>query len=185
MSKGRLVVISAPSGTGKTTICKRLQRSGAGWRFSVSSTTRPKRPNEVEGVDYHYIDDDTFDQRIAQGDFIEWEWVHGHRYGTTRTSLDTALADGGTLLLDVDVKGGVKIMQHYPEQSIGIFIDPPNESVLIERLKTRGTDTEVGIARRLERLPEELAYRPEFDFVVVNDDLETALTEIKTILKGD
>ncbi|MEE9466354.1 MAG: guanylate kinase [Candidatus Neomarinimicrobiota bacterium] len=185
MNKGRLVVISAPSGAGKTTICRRLQQASAEWRFSVSGTTRPQRPTEVDGVDYHFMDDDTFDRLVAQGDFIEWEWVHGHRYGTTRASLDTALAEGRTLLLDVDVKGGVAIMQRYPEQSIGIFINPPNEAVLAERLKARGTDSAVGMARRLERLPEEMAYKQEFDYVVVNDDLETAINQIETILRGE
>ncbi len=183
MSKGRLVVISAPSGAGKTTIRKRLQQGSAEWRFSVSATTRPRRSSEVDGEDYHFRSDAAFDADLAGGKFIEWEWVHGQRYGTLRSSLETALAAGRTLLLDVDVKGAVNIMRSYPGQCLGIFIDPPDMETLAERLKARGSDDPQRIALRLERLPEELAYKPQFDYIVVNDDLDRAVDRIKNIIR--
>ncbi len=183
MSKGRLVVISAPSGAGKTTIIRRLQQDGSQWRFSVSATTRPRRSTEVDGEDYHFLSEAEFDADLAQGTFIEWDWVHGQRYGTLRASLETAVAEGRTLLLDVDVKGAVNIMRSYPEQSLGIFIDPPDMETLTERLKARASDDPQRIALRLERLPEELAYKPKFDYVVVNDDLDQAVDRIRNILR--
>lgn len=183
MSKGRLVVISAPSGAGKTTIRKRLQQGSVEWRFSVSATTRPWRQTEVDGEDYHFLSDAEFDDRQARDQFIEWEWVHGYRYGTLRTDLETALAAGRTLLLDVDVKGAVNIMRSYPGQSLGIFIDPPDMETLTERLKARGSDDPQRIAKRLERLPEELAYKPQFDYIVVNDDLDRAVDRIRNIIR--
>ncbi len=183
MSKGRLVVISAPSGAGKTTIIRRLQQDGAQWRFSVSATTRPRRSAEVDGEDYQFLSDAQFDADLAGGKFIEWEWVHGHRYGTLRSSLETALAAERTLLLDVDVKGAVNIMRSYPGQCLGIFIDPPDVETLTERLRDRGSDDPQRITKRLERLPEELAYKPQFDYVVVNDDLDQAVDRIRNIIR--
>lgn len=183
MSKGRLVVISAPSGAGKTTIIRRLQQDGARWRFSVSATTRPRRSTELDGQDYHFLSDAEFDADLAQGKFIEWEWVHGQRYGTLRAGLEADLAAGRTLLLDVDVKGAVNIMRSYPQRSLGIFIDPPDMETLTERLRARGSDDPQRIAKRLERLPEELAFKPQFDYIVVNDDLDQAVDRIRNIIK--
>ncbi|MCH7520756.1 MAG: guanylate kinase [Candidatus Marinimicrobia bacterium] len=183
MSRGRLVVISAPSGAGKTTICRRLERDHPEWRFSVSGTTRPQRDHETNGKDYYFLTDDQFDEKVSKGEFLEWEWVHGYRYGTLHQALEEALANGETLLLDVDVKGGVNIKQQFSGDTIAIFIDPPDMETLAARLKRRGTEDPAIIKQRLARLPQELAYKQDYDHVVVNDNLETAINEVEAILK--
>lgn len=183
MSRGRLIVISAPSGTGKSTICNQLRERHAGWGFSVSGTTRPKRNGEVDGADYRFLTEVQFDEILAAGDFLEWEWVHDHRYGTLATALEQALEAGETLLLDVDVKGGVSIKGRYPQDTVSIFIEPPDEETLISRLKGRGTEEPEVIKRRLERIPEEMSYRDRFDHVVINDKLEVAVAAIEDIIK--
>ena len=182
MSKGRLVVISAPSGVGKTTICKRLLVAHPDWRFSVSVTTRPRRFDENNGKDYTFISDERFDKYIADGKFVEWEWVHGQRYGTLRSVLEEALDKGGTLLLEVDVKGGVNIKQQFPDDTIAIFIDPPDLETLIQRLNSRGTESQAVIEKRLARIPEEQAYKKDYDCVVVNDDLKRAVSAVEKII---
>lgn len=183
MSRGRLVVISAPSGAGKTTICRRLETDHPEWRFSVSGTTRPQRTHETNGKDYYFLTDEQFDEKLAKGEFLEWEWVHGHRYGTLRQALEEALANGETLLLDVDVKGGVNIKQHFSGDTIAIFIEPPDMETLAGRLKRRGTEDPAIIEQRMARIPQELAYKQDYDHVVVNDNLETAINEVEAILK--
>lgn len=183
MSRGRLIVMSAPSGTGKTTILNRLREHHSSWRFSVSVTTRPRRPNEVDGADYYFLSEEKFVEKIEAGEFVEWEWVHDHRYGTMAATLESALANGETLLLDIDVKGGIHIKERHPDDTVSIFIKPPNEGALAERLKGRGTEEEVVIKRRLERIPEEMALSKHFDHVVVNDQLDTAVAAVESILK--
>ncbi|MCH7575431.1 MAG: guanylate kinase [Candidatus Marinimicrobia bacterium] len=183
MTSGRLIVISAPSGTGKTTICQQLRERHPGWHFSVSATTRPMRNGETDGVDYRFLTDTEFDEKLSAGEFVEWERVHDHRYGTLVTVLEKALDGGELLLLDVDVKGGVRIKNRYPSETVSIFIEPPDEETLIERLKGRGTDGSAVIRRRLERIPEEMGYRDRYDHVVVNDKLEVAIADIENILK--
>lgn len=185
MNKGRFTVISAPSGAGKTTICRRLQEAHPDWRFSVSATTRRRRAHETNGADYTFLSDEQFDAYVDGDKFIEWEWVHGHRYGTLHTTLQSARDAGHALLLDVDVKGGVNIKREYPEDTIAIFVVPPNLDVLQQRLRGRGTEEEAVIQTRLARVQEELSYQDEFDHVVVNDDLDQAVREIETIIMGD
>ncbi|UCD37694.1 MAG: guanylate kinase [Fidelibacterota bacterium] len=182
MSRGHLVVISAPSGAGKTTICRRLQTSHPEWRFSVSATTRPRRPNETNGEDYTFLTEEQFDAYISAGELVEWEWIYGHRYGTLHSTLVEALEGGEALLLDVDVKGGVRVKGRFPEDTTAIFIDPPSMETLIERLKKRGTESPETLKKRLDRIPEELAYKKDYDHIVVNDDLDRAVNEIETII---
>jgi len=182
MNKGRLVVISAPSGAGKTSICRRLHEAHPDWRFSISATTRPRRSNETNGEDYIFLTEGKFDEYAAAGEFVEWEWVHGHRYGTLRSALVEALDKGEALLLDVDVKGGVNIKRQFPEETVAIFIDPPDLETLVERLRGRGTENQEVIEKRLARIPEELTYKNEYDYVVVNDDLDRAINEIENII---
>lgn len=183
MSRGRLVVVSAPSGAGKTTIVQRVLEAHPDWRFSTSCTTRPIREHEVEGKDYIFLSDDDFDRYIEEGKFIEWEWVHNHRYGTLRRALNDALVGGDTLILDVDVKGGIRIKQQFENDTVAIFIEPPDLDTLARRLAARGTEDGEIIQKRLARIPEEMAYKEAYDYVVVNDDLEQAVAEVETILK--
>ncbi len=178
------MVISAPSGAGKTTICRKLQEAHPDWSFSVSATTRPRRDHETNGADYTFLSDEQFDAYVGSGQFIEWEWVHDHRYGTLHSTLQSARDEGQALLLDVDVKGGVNIKREYPDDTIAIFLVPPNLEVLEQRLRGRGTEQEEVIQKRLSRVQEELSYQDEFDHVVVNDDLDRAVREIETIIKG-
>ena len=128
MSKN-LIVLSAPSGTGKTTICKELLKRNKNWKFSVSATTRPPRDGEVDGKDYIFMSNQKFDHYAKFGDFLEWEWVHGNKYGTLIDPLEDALNNGHTMLLDVDVKGGSSVMEEFPDESIGIFIEPPGDDI--------------------------------------------------------
>lgn len=183
MTRGRLVVISAPSGAGKTTICRRLETDHPEWRFSVSGTTRPQRDHETDGKDYYFLTDEMFDEKLARGEFLEWEWVHGYRYGTFRQALEEALLNGETLLMDVDVKGGVNIKQQFSEDTIAIFIEPPDMATLAARLKRRGTEDPAVIKQRMARIPQELTYKQDYDHVVVNDNLETAINEVEALLK--
>ena len=182
MSRGRLVVISAPSGVGKTTICKQLLAAHPDWRFSVSVTTRPPRFDETNGKDYTFISNEQFDKYIADGKFVEWEIVHGHRYGTLRTVLEDVLDKGEALLLEVDVKGGVNIKRQFPDDTIAVFLDPPDLETLVQRLKDRGTESQAVIEKRLARIPEEQAYKKDYDYVVVNDNLERAVNAVEKII---
>ncbi|GAJ01274.1 unnamed protein product [marine sediment metagenome] len=176
------MVISAPSGVGKTTICKHLLAAHPDWRFSVSATTRPRRFDETDGNDYTFISNEQFDKHIADGKFVEWELVHGHRYGTLRSILEATLDRGEALLLEVDVKGGVNIKRQFPDDAIAIFIDPPDLDTLIQRLKDRGTESQAVIEKRLARMPEEQTYKKDYDYVVVNDDLERAVSAVENII---
>ncbi len=184
MTTGKLIVVSAPSGAGKTTICHRLQQAFPDYQFSISATTRPRRPNEIDGRDYFFFSEQEFDRKVAQNEFVEWEYVHGFRYGTLLAGLQRALDKGHILLLDVDVKGGVSIKNRFPADTVAVFIDPPDLETLKRRLKGRGTDNEEAINKRLSRIPEEVSYKNNYDYVVVNDNLDKAVDEISRILKG-
>lgn len=177
------MVISAPSGAGKTTICQRLLSSHPEFKFSVSATTRPKRAQEIDGKDYLFLTPDQFALKVKQGEFVEWEWVHDNQYGTLSSTLVDALERGQIVVLDVDVKGGVNIKRQFPNDTLAIFIDAPDVETLKKRLENRGTDDAESIAKRVRRIPEELAYRDEYDRIVINDNLEQAVVEIESIVK--
>ncbi|UCH62420.1 MAG: guanylate kinase [Fidelibacterota bacterium] len=179
MRKGLLVVISAPSGVGKTTICKQLMAAHPDWRFSVSVTTRPPRFDETNEKDYTFISNELFEKYISDGKLAEWELVHGHRYGTLRSTLEEVLDKGEILLLEVDVKGGANIKRQFPDDTIAVFIDPPDLETLIQRLEDRGTESQAVMEQRLARIPEEQAYKKNYDYVVVNDDLERAVNAVE------
>lgn len=189
MSKGKLVVLSAPSGTGKTSICRLLLERNDEWAFSVSSTTREAREGEVEGVDYIFIDNKKFEHQVQFGDFIEWEWVHGNKYGTLLSQLEEALDDGKTMLLDLDVKGGVSIMNEFPDETLAIFIEPPGDDlaemkeVLVERLNQRANTPITLIKKRLKRLELELEHKEKFQHHFTNYDLEETTDEIEKTIK--
>jgi len=173
-----LIVISAPSGAGKTTICRELQKRRPDLEFSVSCTTRPKRSYEIDGVDYEFINKQEFQRRIAHDELVESEEVHGYFYGTSRKIVEQTIAEGKMLLLEVDVKGGLAIKESFPNVTLAIFIMPPSEDELIRRLRNRGSDSEERIAKRLERMELETSYEPKYDITVVNEDLDEAVTAV-------
>ena len=179
-----LITISAPSGSGKTTLCKMLQEERSDISWSVSCTTRAPRPNEIDGIDYYFNSRDQFMKSIADDAFAEWEDVHGQYYGTLKLNLDTAIANNIILLLELDVKGSMSIVQLYPEQSFSIFILPPSIEHLRHRLRNRGTDTESRINERLKRFEREMEYKSKFDYVLINEDLEVASRELIEVVNG-
>jgi len=176
-----LVTISAPSGAGKTTLCRALQER-TGIEFSISCTTRDKRDYEVDGVDYHFITDEEFRSRMSNDEFAETEDVHGCMYGTLKETIENAITTGEIILFEVDVKGAMSIKSLYPEQTVSIFVLPPSMEDLRERLINRGTDSEERITKRLERLKIEIGYKEKFDFNVINDDVQRTTDEIIDII---
>ena len=177
------IIISAPSGSGKTTICKYLQKLDSSINFSVSCTTRQKRANEVEGKDYFFITNEEFEKKINDAKFIEWEQIHGSfYYGTLKATLKKAINEDKRILLELDVKGAMTVKKLYPNKSLSIFIEPPSVEVLKLRLEKRGTDNDERIIKRLERLESELSYKSNFDYHVINDDLDQAVNEIMSII---
>ena len=176
------ITISAPSGSGKTTLCKALQDVHSEIEWSISYTTREKRDIEEDGVDYHFISLDRFEDLIMKGHFVEWENVHGFYYGTTIISLTNALKKDKMLLLEMDVKGSMSIKKLYPNQTFSIFIIPPSIEHLRDRLKNRGTDSEKRIKIRLKRFQEEMEFQNKFDYVMVNEDLELAKIELQNTI---
>lgn len=183
MERGKLVVISAPSGCGKTTIAKAVMQKYPGMLFSVSATTRTKRAAEVDGKDYFFLTKEEFEARIRRGDLVEWEEIYGNYYGTLKSEVDRALARGNVMLFDVDVKGALSIKQKYSNEAVLIFIKPPSFEALKKRLLDRKTENEATVMRRLDRVPLELEKGEEFDYQVVNDDLSSAIAEVEAIIQ--
>ena len=189
MSTGKLVVLSAPSGTGKTSICKKLLGKNSKWKFSISATTRELREDELEGKDYIHMSNEKFEHFVKFGDFLEWEWVHGNKYGTPIDPLEDILDSGGIMLLDIDVKGGLTVMNEFPDETIGIFIEPPGDDVpeqlgvLEERLTERGNEPAKLIKQRLKRFPVEIEYKKDFEFYFVNENLNETVKEIEKVIK--
>jgi len=182
--RGRLYVISAPSGTGKTSLVKALRAQAPQVGYSVSHTTRAPRPNEVDGRDYHFTDADRFREMVARGEFLEHARVFDNYYGTSQSAVEDALARGVDLILEIDWQGAAQVRERMPE-SIHIFILPPSRAALEERLRGRGTDSEEVIARRLRDSVTELSRWRDFQYVVVNDVFADALADLARILGGD
>ena len=179
-----LIIVSAPSGTGKTTICKVLQERDKTINFSVSCTTRKPRAGEKDGVDYKFIDDKEFKDGIDNSSFAEWEKIHGNNYyGTLVSTLSDAVFHKQLLLLELDVKGAMAIKNLYPNNAISIFIEPPSLEELKSRLENRGTESNDNIIKRLKRLHDEISFKPKFDFCIINDNINRAVNEIIKIIK--
>ena len=182
--RGRLFVVAAASGTGKTSLVRELTKRVTGLGFSVSHTTRPRRPNEVDGRDYHFVDRATFQHMIEADEFLEYASVFDNLYGTGRPQVEAALDAGRDLLLEIDWQGAQQIRARMPE-AIDVFILPPSRAALSERLTNRRTDTPEVIARRLRDSVTELSHWPEFRYVIVNDRFENALADLERIVGGD
>ncbi len=178
----QLIVISAPSGAGKTTVARHLLQRFPQLRFSVSATTRPKRPGEVDGRDYFFWSREHFEQAIARGELVEYEEIFGHLYGTLRSQVEQALSTGEFLLFDIDVKGALALRRAYPEQTFLIYVAPPSIEELERRLRQRGTESEEQIQRRLERAAMELQFQNHFDVVIPNEQLEQTLARAEQIV---
>ncbi|HEX5539912.1 MAG TPA: guanylate kinase [Methylophilaceae bacterium] len=179
---GNLYIITAASGVGKTTLVRALLALDAGIRLSVSYTTRLPRPGEVEGEDYHFVDDAQFLRMLQAGDFLESAEVHGARYGTSKARVDGVLQAGHDLILEIDWQGASQIRNLYP-QAISIFIMPPSMDALVQRLNNRAKDSAQVIARRLAVAREEMAHVREFDYVTINDEFEVALADLQAIVR--
>lgn len=180
---GLLLVLSAPTGGGKTTIAHRLVESDQRIRFSVSHTTRLPRPGEREGVDYHFVDDGAFSAMAEAGEFLEWAQVHNHRYGTHRSQRDDAIRHGETLLLDIDVQGGLQVKRADP-RAVLVFILPPSLDALLDRLGRRSEEPGFDLPTRLRSALKELESASVYDYNVLNGDLDTAVHHVRSILEA-
>lgn len=181
-NQGVIIVISGPSGVGKGTLCKRLLERRPGLALSVSATTRPMRPGEVDGESYHFKTRSEFQAMIDQGELVEWAEYAANLYGTPKSSLQTAIDAGQTVLLEIEVQGALQVKQLFAEQAKLIFILPPSLEVLADRLKTRGTNTDDDMATRLKWAEAELAQVSAFDYTVVNDTLDESTERLLALI---
>jgi len=180
---GLLLVLSAPSGAGKTTLAHRLAALEADARFSVSATTRGARGAERDGVDYHFVSRERFDALVAAGALAEWAEVHGNRYGTLEATVEEALSRGQIALFDIDVQGGTQLRAHWPDRTATVFILPPSMAELERRLRARSTDAETVIALRLAAARREIASGAAlYDYLLVNDELDRAVADLRAIV---
>jgi len=180
-SRGRLFIVSAPSGAGKTTLCRNVVASLPQLKFSVSYTTRQPRPGETPGADYTFISREDFQSMIDRGEFIEWAEVHGERYGTSRQRLHELTCSGYDVILDIDTQGALQIKEKHSEGTY-VFVMPPSMEVLRQRLRNRMTDSLQEIEKRLKRSVAEIKTYPEYDYVIINDTLEKAVREFEAII---
>ena len=182
---GKLIIFSAPSGSGKTTIVRRLMGVVDGLEFSVSATSREPRGVEQNGRDYYFLTNQEFDRKVAEDAFVEWEEVYaGTKYGTLRSELERIWAEGHTILFDVDVKGGVRLKSIFGADALSIFVMPPSIEELRNRLVGRATDSPEKIEQRIAKAGEELSYAEQFDLVIVNDDLEEAVGKVQDAVES-
>ena len=180
---GKLIIFSAPSGSGKSTIINYLLTQNLNLAFSISATSRPPRGSEQNGVEYFFLTPEEFRQRIAEGDFLEYEEVYQDRfYGTLKEQVEKQLAAGQNVVFDVDVVGGCNIKEFYGDRALSVFVQPPSVEELRKRLEGRGTDAPEVIESRIAKAEYELSFAPKFDKVIVNDDLETAKKEALEVL---
>ncbi|MFK7922734.1 MAG: guanylate kinase [Bacteroidia bacterium] len=183
---GKVFIVSAPSGAGKSTLVKAMLSQFDNFVFSISATTRSPRAYETEGVHYYFLSLEDFLQRNAADDFVESEEVYpGRWYGTLRSEVDRILGEGKMPIFDVDVEGGLNIKAQYGEQAVAFFIQPPRPEILLERLQNRASDDKAEIERRYAKAQHELSYASRFDHIIVNDDLQTAIDEMASIIREE
>lgn len=183
--KKQLIVISAPSGAGKTTLARYLLTKYPNFKFSISATTRKPRLNEINGKDYFFFTKEEFQNLIREGKFIEYEEIFGNYYGTLKNQVEDALPKGEVIIFDIDVKGALSIREKFPMPSLLIFIAPPSIEILVERLKNRGTENIEQLQKRIERAKMEMQQINKFDYVIINDDLEKSKIELDLIIKKE
>jgi len=179
-----LLVLSSPSGGGKSTIARHLLAAREDLGYSVSATTRTPRPGEQDGVDYHFIPADEFTRRVAAGEFVEWAEYGGSKYGTLKAEVGRVMAEGRNVVLDIEVAGARQVRKAFPE-SVQVFVLPPSGTALAQRLRMRRTDDAAAQARRLAIAKEEIGAAGEYDYVIVNDDLVTAVAQVAAILDAE
>ena len=183
--ENKLIIITAPSGAGKTSITRYLLEKYPFLSFSISATTRKKRGQEVDGVDYYYLEQDDFNQKITHNEFIEWEMVYeGLYYGTLKIELDRIWNAGKIPMLDIDVKGAIHVQKQFPTNSLSLFIEPPSVDALKIRLASRGTETEESLQTRVNKAAYELSFKHHFNKVILNDDLQKACEETENVIKN-
>ena len=184
MKSGKLFIFSAPSGAGKTTLVKHLLQAGLDLEFSVSATSRQKRPEETDGKDYYFLSADAFRKKIEDGAFLEWEEVYkDHFYGTLKSEVDRIWSLGKHVIFDVDVVGGLNIKKQYKDLALAVFVMPPTPGHLEQRLRRRSTESEENLKKRLDKAQHELSFADQFDEILINDDLEKAKNEAVTLVK--
>lgn len=177
--EGKVIIVSAPSGAGKTSIVRHLLDAVPELQFSVSATTRHKRDYEEDGKDYYFITPENFKERLANDEFLEWQEVYKDQfYGSLKSEVERIWENGGTVIFDVDVLGGLNIKRFYGDKALAVFIEPPTMEELANRLKKRGTETEESLKKRLDKAEYEISFANQFDRIVLNDDLKTAQQEM-------
>lgn len=184
MNAGKIIIITAPSGAGKTSITRYLLEQFPDLAFSVSAATRQARHNEQHGRDYYFLAEEDFKHKIAANEFVEWEMVYeGKYYGTLRSELERMWQENKVPVLDIDVKGAIHVQQQFPEQCLSIFIQPPNTGELQKRLESRGTETPESLATRLSKASYEMSFKDSFDVIIVNDILVQAQQKAKEVVE--
>ncbi len=182
--KGKVIIVSAPSGAGKTSIVRHLLEQVPDLKFSISATTRPKRDYEIDGKDYYFLTPEQFKERLANDEFLEWQEVYADQfYGSLKSEVERIWSNGQAVIFDVDVLGGLNIKKFYGDEALSVFIEPPTMEELENRLKNRGTENDASLKKRLAKAEYELSFARQFDRIVLNDDLKTAQQEMIDLVR--
>lgn len=182
--KGKVIIVSAPSGAGKTSIVRHLLEQVPDLKFSISATTRPKRDYEIDGKDYYFLTPEQFKERLANDEFLEWQEVYADQfYGSLKSEVERIWSNGQAVIFDVDVLGGLNIKKFYGDEALSVFIEPPTMEELENRLKNRGTENDASLKKRLAKAEYELSFARQFDKIVLNDDLKTAQQEMIELVR--